>query len=148
MTCPMHNVNLPGLLCVETKLAVCLARSRSCSRHCSKLCRHIGVALVQAQEDYTQDLQTSLVKLRQDKDASDRALQSKHGDFQRAQDVATAALNSLSEARSRSDELQQELRSLRDSLAEANTTKVNAIQVSTAAAHACCQSKIIFVLKC
>ncbi len=148
MTCPMHNVNLPWLLCVETQLAVCLAHSRPYSRPCSRLCRHIGVALVQAQEGYTQDLQTSLVNLRQDKDASDRALQSKHGDFQRAQNVATAAVTSISEARSRSDELQQELRSLRGSLAEANTTKVNAIQVSTAAAHACCQSNMIFVLKC
>ena len=142
------HVNLPWLLCFERQLAVCLAHSRSYSQPCSRLCRHTSIALVQAQEDYTQDLQTSLVNLQQDKDASDRALQSKHGDFQRAQDVATAALKSLSEARSRSDELEQELRSLRDSLAEANTTKVNAIQVSTAAAHACCQSKMVFVLKC
>ncbi len=69
----------------------------------------------------------------QEKDASDRALQRKNSDFQRAQNVATAAVTSISEARTKSIELQQELRSLKDSLAEANTTKVNALQVSTAA---------------
>ena len=69
----------------------------------------------------------------QEKDASDRALQRKNSDFQRAQNVANAAVTSISEARTKSIELQQELRSLKDSLAEANTTKVNALQVSTAA---------------
>ncbi len=124
-----------------------VTHSRSYSRPCSRVCCHIGVALVQAQHDFTEDLQTQLVKLRQEKDASDRALQSQHGDFESAQNVATAALTSLSEARTRRIKLQQELNSLKDSLAEAHTTKVNAIQVSTAAAHACCQSKMIFILK-
>jgi len=97
------------------------------------VCRHIGIALVQAQDNYFQNLKKQLVKLRQEKDASDRALQRKNSDFQRAQNVATAAVTSISEARTKSIELQQELRSLKDSLAEANTTKVNALQVSTAA---------------
>lgn len=94
---------------------------------------HIGFALVQAQDDITEGLQTQLVKLRREKDASDRALQSKHGDFQSAQDGAAASQASLSETRRRCIELKQELSSLKDSLAEAHTTKVTAIQVSTAA---------------
>ncbi len=97
------------------------------------MCRHIGVALVQAQDNHFQNLNKQLVKLRQEKDASDRALQRKHSDFQRAQNVATAAVTSISEERTKSIELQQELRSLKDSLEEANTTKVNAVQVHTAA---------------
>lgn len=92
------------------------------------MCCHIGIACVQAQHDFTEDLQTQLVKLRQEKDASDRALQSKHGQFQSAKDVAAAALTSLSEVRRDFTELQQELSSLKDNLAEAD-----ALQVSTAA---------------
>ena len=131
--CPMHNVNLPGLLCFKTQLAVCAAHSRSYYRPCSRVCCHTDIALVQAQDDFTEGLQTQLVKLQQQKDASDRALGSKHGDFQRAQNVATAAVTSLSETSTKRVEVQRELRSLRDSLAEVNTTKVNALQVRTAA---------------
>ena len=112
------------------------------------MCCHTDLALVQAQDDFTEGLQTQLVKLHQEKDASDRAPQSKHADFQRAQNVATAAVDSLSEARTKRVELQQEFRSLKDSLAEANTTKINATQVSTGAWYACCHSKMILSLEC
>ena len=93
---------------------------------------HVDVALVQEQDSFTEGLQTQLVKLRQEKDASDRALQSKHGHFERAQNVANAALTSLSEVRTRREKLQQELRLFKETLAEAHISKVNAIQVSTA----------------
>ena len=131
--CPMHNVNLPWLLCLKTQLTVCLAHSRPYSRPCSRGYCHTDIALVQAQDDFTEGLQTQLVKLQQEKDASDRALQRKNSDFQRVQNVATAAVTSLSETSTKRVELQQELRSLKDSLAEVNTTKVNALQVRTAA---------------
>ena len=94
---------------------------------------HVDVALVQEQDSFTEGLQTQLVKLRQEKDASDKALHSKHGYFERAQNVATAAVTALSEARTRREMLQQELRFLKEGLAEAHISKVNAIQVSTAA---------------
>ena len=91
---------------------------------------HIGFALAQAQDDITEGLRAQLVKLRREKDASDRALQN---DFQKAQDGAAAAHTSLSRMCKRCIELYQEMRSLKDSLAEAHTAKVNSIQVSTAA---------------
>ena len=99
----------------------------------ARVCCHTDIALVQAQGNFTEGLQTQLVKLQQEKDASDRALQRKNSDFQRVQNVATAAAASLSETSTKRVEFQRELRSLRDSLAEASTTKVNALQVSTAA---------------
>ncbi|KAL0035946.1 hypothetical protein WJX77_008865 [Trebouxia sp. C0004] len=84
----------------------------------------------QAQDDITKGLQTQLVKLPQEKDASDTALQSKHGDFQSAQDGTAASQASLSEMRRRCSERHQELSSWKDSLAEAHTTKISAIQAA------------------
>ncbi len=141
--CRSALVVLPWL----TQLAVCLAHFRPWTLPCSRVCCHIGSTLVQAHNEITEGLQTQLVNLRREKDASDRALQSKHADLQSAQDGAAAAQASLLETRTRCIELYQELSSLKDSLAEANTTKVCAIQVGTAAWYACCHSRMMFISK-
>ncbi|KAL0035257.1 hypothetical protein WJX79_008939 [Trebouxia sp. C0005] len=90
----------------------------------------INSKMSQAHNEIAEGLQTQLDNLRQEKNASDRALQSKHDDFQEAQDGAAASQASLSETRHRCIELHQELSCLKGGLAEANTIKVCAIQES------------------
>ena len=103
--------------------------------------------LVQAHNEIAEGLQTQLDNLRQEKNASDRALQSKHDDFQEAQDGAAASQASLSETRHRCIELHQELSCLKGGLAEANTIKVCAIQVGTAAWYACSHNRMMVIIK-